>query len=47
MLVAALSHFSEQKTKLGLLGSGRNANLADDEADALWAWMSAASDSLE
>jgi hypothetical protein len=36
-LVAALSHFPELKTELGLLGSGRNSVLIEDEADALWA----------
>jgi hypothetical protein len=46
VLVATLSHFLELKTKLGLLGSGRNVNLVEDEVDALWTWVSAASDSL-
>jgi hypothetical protein len=45
-VVAALLHFLELKTKLGLLQSRRNVNLAKDEADALWARVSAASDSL-
>jgi hypothetical protein len=45
-LVAAMSHFPELKNELGLLGSGRNANLAKDEADAPWAWVSAALNSL-
>jgi hypothetical protein len=45
-LVAALLHFLELKTKLGLLGSRCNVNLAEDEADVLWAQVSAASDSL-
>jgi hypothetical protein len=35
-LVAALSHFLELKTKLELLGSGHNADLIVDQADALW-----------
>jgi hypothetical protein len=35
VLVAALSHFPELKTELGLLGSRRNVNLTEDEADAL------------
>jgi hypothetical protein len=34
-LVAALLHFLELKTKLGLLGSRCNVNLAEDEADVL------------
>jgi hypothetical protein len=34
-LVAALLHFLELKSKLELLGSGRNADLIDDQADAL------------
>jgi hypothetical protein len=46
VLVAALSHFSELKTKLGLLRSGRDVNLVEDEVDALWTRVSAASDSL-
>jgi hypothetical protein len=45
-LVAVLLHFPELKTELGLLGSGRNMNLIEDEANALWTWMSAASDLL-
>jgi hypothetical protein len=28
-------HFLELKTELGLLGSGRNVDLTEDEADAL------------
>jgi hypothetical protein len=43
VLVAALSHFPELKTELGLLGSRRNVNLTEDEADALWARVSVAS----
>jgi hypothetical protein len=34
-LVAALSHFSELKSELELLGSGCNADLTEDQADAL------------
>jgi hypothetical protein len=30
-----LLHFLELKSKLELLGSGRNADLIDDQADAL------------
>jgi hypothetical protein len=46
MLVAALSHFPELGTKLELLGSGRNADLTQDEVDALWTQARQASDSL-
>jgi hypothetical protein len=46
-LVTTLSHFSELKSKLELLGSGQNADLTNDQADALWPLVSAASDSLE
>jgi hypothetical protein len=46
VLVATLSHFPKLKIELGLLRSGRNAKLIEDEADALWAWVNAASDSL-
>jgi hypothetical protein len=35
MLVVVLSHFPELETELELLGSGRGANLSDDQADAL------------
>jgi hypothetical protein len=35
MLVATVSHFSELKIELEVLGSGCNANLIEDEADAL------------
>jgi hypothetical protein len=45
-LVAALLHFLELKAKLELLGSGQNADLTDDQADALWPLVSAASNSL-
>jgi hypothetical protein len=34
-LVTTLSHFPELKSKLELLGSGRNVGLTDDQADAL------------
>jgi hypothetical protein len=34
-LVAAVSHFSELKIELEVLESGCNANLTEDEADAL------------
>jgi hypothetical protein len=45
-LVAAMSHFSELKSELELLGSRQNEDLTHDQADALWPWVSAASDSL-
>jgi hypothetical protein len=45
-LVATLSHFSELKSELELLGSGRNADLTKDQADALWPLVDVASDSL-
>jgi hypothetical protein len=35
-LAAALSRFSELGTELELLGSGRNADLTEDQVDALW-----------
>jgi hypothetical protein len=34
-LIATLLHFPELEAKLELLESGRNANLTEDEADAL------------
>jgi hypothetical protein len=45
-LVAVLSHFPELKSKLELLESERNADLSDDQADALWPLVSTTSDSL-
>jgi hypothetical protein len=42
VLVAAVSHFPQ----LEVLGSSRNADLTEDEADALWTWVRAAADSL-
>jgi hypothetical protein len=45
-LVAAMSHFLELKSELQLLGSGCNADLTEDQADALWTWVRMASDSL-
>jgi hypothetical protein len=45
-LVATLSHFPQLKSELELLGSGRNATLIDNQADALWPLVSVASDSL-
>jgi hypothetical protein len=35
MLVATVSHFSDLKTELEVLRPGRNADLREDEADAL------------
>jgi hypothetical protein len=42
-LVAAVSHFPELKSELELLGSGCNADLTEDEVDALWTWVRVAS----
>jgi hypothetical protein len=46
VLVAVLLHFPELKSKLELLRSKRNADLSDDQVDALWPLASMASDSL-
>jgi hypothetical protein len=45
-LVAILSHFPELKSELELLGSRWNADLSDDQADALRPLVSVPSDSL-
>jgi hypothetical protein len=45
-LVAILLHFRELEPKLELLGSGRDAYLIEDQADALWPLVSTASNSL-
>jgi hypothetical protein len=45
-LVAALLCFPDVKSELELLGSRRNVDLTDDQVDALWPLVSAASDSL-
>jgi hypothetical protein len=45
-LVASVSHFSELKSKLEVLGSGRTANLTEHKADVLWTRVRTASDSL-
>jgi hypothetical protein len=45
-LVVALSHFSELNTKLELLGSGCNIDLTEDQVNALWTLVRAASDLL-
>jgi hypothetical protein len=44
-MVVALSHFPELKNELELLGSGRYADLTEDQADALWPLVSVALDS--
>jgi hypothetical protein len=44
VLVAALSHFPELKSELDLLGSEWNADLIDDQEDALWPLVSTALD---
>jgi hypothetical protein len=46
VLVVALSHFPEVKSELELHGSWRNANIMEDQADALWTRVREASDSL-
>jgi hypothetical protein len=45
-LVAIVSHLTELMSKLELLMFGRNADLTEDEVDALWTRVRAASDSL-
>jgi hypothetical protein len=45
-LVAVLSYFPKLKSELETLGSGRNADLTDDQVVSLWPLVSAASDSL-
>jgi hypothetical protein len=45
-LLAALSHFLELKSELELPGSGRNVDLIDDQVNAPWPLVSAASYSL-
>jgi hypothetical protein len=46
MLAAALSHFLELETELELLGSRCNADLNEDQVDALWTQARHASESL-
>jgi hypothetical protein len=46
VLFATLSHFSELKSELEVLGSERNACLTEDLADALWTLVQMASDFL-
>jgi hypothetical protein len=36
VLVATMSHFPELKTELEVLRSERNADLTEDDSDALW-----------
>jgi hypothetical protein len=45
-LATALLHFPEIETELELLGSGRNADLMEDQVDALWTQACQASESL-
>jgi hypothetical protein len=45
-LVAVLSHFPKLEPKLELLGSGWDADLTDNWADALWPLVSTTTDSL-
>jgi hypothetical protein len=41
-----VSHFPELKSELELLGSERNADLIEDEADGLWTHVNTTSNSL-
>jgi hypothetical protein len=43
---AVMSHFLELEAELEVLGSGRSTDLTEDETDALWTLVHAASDSL-
>jgi hypothetical protein len=43
---AVVSHFLELEAELEVLGSGRSTDLTEDETDALWTLVHAASDSL-
>jgi hypothetical protein len=45
-LVATVSHFPEFDADLEVLRSGRSAGMIEDEVDALWSQVLAASDSL-
>jgi hypothetical protein len=38
-LAAIVFHFPELEAELELLGSEHNADLAEDQVDALWTWM--------
>jgi hypothetical protein len=46
VLLATMSHFSELKTELELLGSEQNVDLDEGQADALCPLVRVASDSL-
>jgi hypothetical protein len=46
MLVFAVSHFSELDADLEVLVSERSVGMTEDEVDALWSRLRAASDSL-
>jgi hypothetical protein len=46
VLVVTLSHFLELKSELELRGFGHNRDLIEDQTDALWSQVRAASDSL-
>jgi hypothetical protein len=46
VLVATLSHFPELKSELEPLWSGRNADLTEDQVDALWSRVRATLGSL-
>jgi hypothetical protein len=45
-LIATVSHFLVLKTDLEVLESGHNTDVIEDEADALWTQVRAASDLL-
>jgi hypothetical protein len=45
-LVAAVSHFPELRAELEVLRSRHSVDLTEDEVDALWIQVHAASDSL-
>jgi hypothetical protein len=45
-LVAALLHFLELDTELVLLEFEHNVDLTEDQVDAFWTWVRAASQSL-
>jgi hypothetical protein len=46
VLLAALSYFPKLELELELLGSRRDAYLSNDQVDALWPFVSVASDLL-
>jgi hypothetical protein len=45
-MVATLSHFLELDSELEILRSGCNADITEDQVDALWTQVCVASDSL-